>query len=539
MTGFAAGFNAGWGAMTQAQETKRRRAMEDEIRAAGALKPEESTGYTADQGKELEEAAKAGNTVTFDTEKNAYAITPKEGGEARFVQMGQVTDFNGNRTAGTMSPQQVQLARMGAVTDVVTKYDPLKGMQMRQQMSDSEHQQQVRAHQIKGFEREGKLWQREDKKLAKEDEYESGRMALLQNSPIAQAQAQHGAQMKEWEAGGKQGPQPVMPMMSPAQTLAGYLPLIEHDVKYGKASVEGLAGIQQKIKTLTDEGYAKTLMAAHNGADAATVAKLYNETGKDRITPEQIVIREGKDANGVPFKNIAIQTPDGVMNINTAAELSALGQLDKATALFDKGREIKRQDQQDKNEAARIGMQRQQLGMHQQKFALEMKELQESAKIPPAVKMQAQAIGEQMKSVNSALNKAMAEGQFDANSPSGKQLLEQQAALQIKFNGLLSPYTPGARPMTDPLGLSQETPQAKPTAQPAAQPTAKAPMAQMGTPQRPMSAFEQRKQKAMQDEAARRKAQTEAEAAQREEERKRILQGRPDLQQMGGARFFN
>lgn len=68
----------------------------------------------------------------------------------------------------------------------------------------------------------------------------------------------------------------------------------------------------------------------------------------------------------------------------------------------------------------------------------------EDAKIPPAVKLQAATLAKQMESANAALNKAMAEGQFDPNNPGTASLLKQQADIGIQYQKLLQPYTPGA-----------------------------------------------------------------------------------------------
>lgn len=79
----------------------------------------------------------------------------------------------------------------------------------------------------------------------------------------------------------------------------------------------------------------------------------------------------------------------------------------------------------------------------------------EDNKIPPAVKLNAQALADQIKSVDNALNKAMAEGMFDPNNPGAQKLIEQRAALSIQYRNLLNPYIPGGKGQADdPLGLS-------------------------------------------------------------------------------------
>lgn len=97
----------------------------------------------------------------------------------------------------------------------------------------------------------------------------------------------------------------------------------------------------------------------------------------------------------------------------------------------------------------------------------------DDAKIPPAVKLNAQALAEQIKSVDTALNKSMAEGMFDPANPGTQKLQEQRATLSIQYRRLLDPYIPAAKGATaDPLGLSSSEPAAAPAAP--AGPTTKA-----------------------------------------------------------------
>lgn len=101
----------------------------------------------------------------------------------------------------------------------------------------------------------------------------------------------------------------------------------------------------------------------------------------------------------------------------------------------------------------------------------------EDAKIPPAVKLNAQALAEQIKSVDSALNKSMAEGMFDPNNPGTQKLQEQRAALSIQYRRLLDPYIPGAQgKQADPLGLSDQPQPAQQPAGPAARAAQKQPV---------------------------------------------------------------
>lgn len=107
-------------------------------------KPEESQGFTAEQGAELEAAVKRGEQVAVQYKDDGqgnqvfdrYVVTPKmPDGQAgppqqREVAMQGVTDFLGNRTAGTMSDGQVSSARQRALAGVIMKTDPVRGAQM-------------------------------------------------------------------------------------------------------------------------------------------------------------------------------------------------------------------------------------------------------------------------------------------------------------------------------------------------------------------------------------------------------------------------
>lgn len=110
----------------------------------------ESTGFTADQGKQLEGFVKQGfDNVTFDEKTNAY-VAKNAAGEVKTVAMQGVTDLMGNRTAGGADN-----ARAQAYANVIGKTDPLKGYEFRQQMSNQ-------AHAAKRQGREEKQWATED-----------------------------------------------------------------------------------------------------------------------------------------------------------------------------------------------------------------------------------------------------------------------------------------------------------------------------------------------------------------------------------------
>jgi hypothetical protein len=107
----------------------------------------------------------------------------------------------------------------------------------------------------------------------------------------------------------------------------------------------------------------------------------------------------------------------------------------------------------------------------------------EDAKIPPGVKLQATTLAKQMESIGSALNKAMAENNFDPNSENAKQLLKQQASLGIQYSNLMKDYIPAAKggnglpdasAFAKPQPAAPAAPMAAPANKPAATPAAAA-----------------------------------------------------------------
>lgn len=102
-------------------------------------KPEESTGFTEQQGDQLRAAADSGQyDIGYDDSKQAYTVTPKADPTQTGVMAQQgVTDFMGTRTAGSMNPDQVNTARERAMAGVVMKSDPVQGMRMMREVTQA------------------------------------------------------------------------------------------------------------------------------------------------------------------------------------------------------------------------------------------------------------------------------------------------------------------------------------------------------------------------------------------------------------------
>lgn len=160
---FLTNFNAAF-------DTASKVGREIETSRVANAKPEESTGFTAQQGQELENLAKSGfDNITFDDASKSY-VAKNAAGQTKTVAMQGVTDFMGTRHAG-QGPQVANNARMQAYADVMGKYDPEAGMRMQGQLED-------RAFKAKEHARSEKTWAREDgiEALDKQlgDEFEKG-----------------------------------------------------------------------------------------------------------------------------------------------------------------------------------------------------------------------------------------------------------------------------------------------------------------------------------------------------------------------------
>lgn len=120
--------------------------------------------FLSDDASAKVQAAAADPTqqIGYDTGAKAYMATPKLGedemGPAQPKQIATaapMTELLGNRTPGTMTPDQVSSAKFKAMADVVAKGDPIQGMRLQREVKQSE--------------RDDKRWTREDAAATKAD----------------------------------------------------------------------------------------------------------------------------------------------------------------------------------------------------------------------------------------------------------------------------------------------------------------------------------------------------------------------------------
>lgn len=114
-----------------------------------SAKPEESKGFTADDGEQLKAIANA-----KDADGNpAYNLTANEDGSYTVattadpsmrgtIQQRTVTDFLGKRTDGALTDDQVASARQQAMAGIISRSNPVAGMQMLNSIKQGERDTQ-------------------------------------------------------------------------------------------------------------------------------------------------------------------------------------------------------------------------------------------------------------------------------------------------------------------------------------------------------------------------------------------------------------
>lgn len=331
--------------------------------------PETSEGFTAEQGAQLEAAAKSGQyDIGYDEAAKAYTVTPKADPSqvGRIAQQG-VTDFLGNRTAGSMSEGQVDRARTMAQAGVLGRSNPAEAMRLRQQVKAGERDDAR-------WDRQTKEWDRQDADQQKKDEYDRGRQEVFsslrfgrnqqefakQQADYQKALAEHEAAKAEGKAVGAAPTAPVRPEYSLGDSLADRAALIEHDAKHGKLDARSFGEFTDLLNKAQSEGYEKALRLAQSGAPAAEVAKAFNASGKMQLDPAAIVsdkVVKGKD--GVETRVLQIKDAQGnLRTVNTLAELDALGKANEVFTRFYQSEQNRRGNEQlqlAKNSDARAG----------------------------------------------------------------------------------------------------------------------------------------------------------------------------------------
>lgn len=350
---FINGINAGMSIGERLQGIKDKR----DIRSLADAKPVESTGYTAADGEQLQSLASVKDAtgkpyynVTADESGN-YSVTPNQEAQgfglsdykgstaAAKIEPGKVTDFLGERTAGSLSESQVRAKKQAGMADIVARSDPERADRMRRDAVRSA--------------REDAQWAREDQAAAQEQDFKTQYRKAYDSTIYGQRMAEYTPAMEAYqknlrdykaqlEAGvspEKLGPAPVepaKPAYSVSESLADQGALLNLRLQAGKATPDEVSKFAQTIKTVQQEGYAKALTAAQAGAPLESIAQAFNENGQIKFDPSMVSSdKMVKQSDGMTTRVIEIKDPKTgqKQTINTLSELDALG---KANTYYDR-----------------------------------------------------------------------------------------------------------------------------------------------------------------------------------------------------------
>ncbi|AFU45878.1 hypothetical protein C380_10885 [Acidovorax sp. KKS102] len=159
-------------------------------------------------------------------------------------------------------------------------------------------------------------------------------------------------------------------------------------------------------------------------------------------------------------------------------------QRDLSSGDFDRSLKVASLNQKADNDAGQLRMQQQQLGISAGHLGIAREEaarkklvFEQESKLPDPVKRSYAALEVQAKAMDSAMYKAMADGNWQPGSPGADKLLADRAAVSLRMNKLLDPYMPtakqgGAASAADPLGIrAPASPSATGKAEPKPAPT--------------------------------------------------------------------
>lgn len=361
---FLEGINSGISIGERIQGAKEKADQRRGLRDVANATPEESTGYTATDGEQLQGLASAKDqsgkpyyNVTADESGN-YAVAPNQDaqgfGLADYkgstdpvkIEQGKVTDFLGDRTAGSLSDAQIRSKKQIGMADIVSRSDPERGAKMRRDAVRSEREDVI-------SQREDTEWARKETAAAQEqsfnDQYRSAygttiyAQRMSEYMPQAEVYKKQVEERKAALASGTPpetlGPapvEPVRPAYSVTESLADHGALLDLRMRAGKADPQEVASYAKALQTMHAEGYAKALYLAQSGASIDSIATAFNQSGDMKFDPSSVVSDNMvKNQDGVNTRVIKIkdQKSGEIQTINTLSELDSLG---KAGTYYDR-----------------------------------------------------------------------------------------------------------------------------------------------------------------------------------------------------------
>lgn len=331
--GWASGFRAGSDVARQAIETYQKANQQREFDRIAQATPETSQGFTAQDGEQLQAIANAkdanGNPYyTVEAgQGGGYGIRSNfqvQGADGQMTQpeaVGmaprQVTDFLGQRYAGSMDQVALDRARYGAYGDVVARTDPVQGLRMRRELAQQERddvrfqdeqrmqplKQRAAELQVSTGERAERVGQRADALQKLDDEIAqipveglrnvAAMVNLKSNVPMLYVGQNNGKyKFLTTDAKGNPSDKPLEFDDNQLRQLArGYF---YGAAGYGKEATEVLSGVSKELAALIQGQNQVTEAIVRSGNDAQSKADAAaNDRARTGIAAQGLAVQRG------------------------------------------------------------------------------------------------------------------------------------------------------------------------------------------------------------------------------------------------------
>lgn len=338
--GWASGFRAGSDVARQAIDTYKEAKQQRDFQKIADAKPEESQGYTAEDGDQLTAIANArrpDGTPYYSVETNpegGYGVRSNftlPGADGQQTQPGMVgmaprtvTDFMDQRTAGVMDQRGIDNARYGAYADAISQQDPVRGMQMRRQMSQDAREDTRFAQDAQrfGWEKDAQpLKQRGAELGVKQAELQVGELEDVKNFKTG-----FGTALKEYTG----TPEQVKLATSQVNRMSASVTLGDRDPKTGLMRMSVVTGDGTSIFAKLTDYEQKQLFAGATmlGSHPMEALKVMSAVNKDIA---EAVARDNNLTKFLADNNNDIASKTDSMNTN-AAELGLRAQSNSISA---------------------------------------------------------------------------------------------------------------------------------------------------------------------------------------------------------------
>lgn len=355
--GFADGLTQGYALGSKMVADLREGKLRDQIAQIAGEKPEESTGFTEDQGAQLRAISEAkdanGNPYykvgVDDTGK--YQVTPNFGDAPKPVDFAakQGVSFLGTQYDHKLTPDEMQSARQDAMASAREQSGDFEGAQRMRQLAQQTKLTGLQIGQAERADAAGK----------RDEEYQAGLQELFHNMSGAKLQmtnqdaiTKYRSDLQQYKGAREANPnaaipepvRPVLQAVTPADRLADASALIEYNMAHGKVQPAEF----MQLSKMRDEYAKESNVDAYRklqAGDAKGAAVAFGLPKDAKFEVRQTVA----DVNGVkiPTYEMVVKESDGGVTVHNGFKgLQALDSADKVISQAVQGEQLKLSKQQ-------------------------------------------------------------------------------------------------------------------------------------------------------------------------------------------------